>query len=56
MKGVIRGQHLITHAYTIVTEFGMTTYIRCIRAVVLSQNKTFLQCVCEDGYQSRRKK
>lgn len=56
MKGVIRSQHLITHAYIIVAKFGVSTYIRCVKAVVLSQNKTFLQCVYEDGYQSVRRK
>ena len=46
MHGIITTRHLVTNASVIIHEFGMTTYLRCVAAAVLSRQKvTFLEMV-----------
>jgi hypothetical protein len=46
MYGVITTRHLIANAPTIIAEFGMRAYWRCIFTMMLSRRKvTFLECV-----------
>jgi hypothetical protein len=44
MRGVIRTQHLFTHARLIVREFGLRAYLRCVMHAVLAPRRgTFLR-------------
>ncbi|MBI3178985.1 MAG: hypothetical protein HYZ27_04950 [Deltaproteobacteria bacterium] len=46
MHGIITTRHLVTNAPTIIHEFGMVAYMRCLFAAVLSRREvTFLECV-----------
>jgi hypothetical protein len=46
MIGVVKTRHLITHPRTIVHEFGMGCYLRCVwRTVAKRGPVTFLECV-----------
>lgn len=45
MRGVITGKDVIVHSLTIVREFGLPTYLRCLRAAVSSKPSTFLEVV-----------
>jgi hypothetical protein len=44
MDGSITSKHLFSHAMTIVREFGPRCYLRCLKAVLLGERKTFLDC------------
>ncbi len=44
MNGSITGRHIIFHPYLIVREFGTLCYLRCIKAMLLREHKTFLDC------------
>gem|GEM_PF-3313548 len=47
MKGLIRKRHLILNAHTIIQEFGLRCYLRCIKNTMLHSKKvTFLQMAC----------
>jgi len=51
MQGFITTRHLFTHATIIVGEFGLRTYLRCIRRCLFSSKPaTFLSCVCIDAH------
>ncbi len=46
MRGIITTRHLVTNAPTIIHEFGMVAYMRCVAAAVLSKREvTFLEVV-----------
>ena len=46
MRGLITTKHLMTNAATIIHEFGVGAYLRCLAAAVLSRREvTFLECV-----------
>ncbi len=46
MRGLITTRHLVTNAPTIINEFGMKAYMRCVAACVLSKRHvTFLEVV-----------
>ena len=46
MRGIITTRHLVTNAPTIIHEFGMVAYLRCVRTALLSRRPvTFLECV-----------
>ena len=46
MQGLITTRHLLTNAPTIIHEFGLGAYLRCVAAVVTSRHEvTFLECV-----------
>jgi hypothetical protein len=45
MRGVITGKDVIVHTLTIVREFGLPTYLRCLRAAFSSKPSTFLLVV-----------
>lgn len=45
MRGVITGKDVIVHSLTIVREFGLPTYLRCLRAAVSAKPSTFLEVV-----------
>jgi hypothetical protein len=46
MRGIITTRHLVTNAPTIITEFGMAAYLRCLARTLLSRRPvTFLECV-----------
>ena len=52
MCGAITTRHLVTNAATIIVEFGMGAYLRCLSRVLLSRKPvTFLSCVtdCSGG-------
>jgi hypothetical protein len=44
MQGSITTRHVLSHAMTIVREFGPRCYLRCIRAVLFGRRTTFLDC------------
>jgi hypothetical protein len=44
MNGSITGRHVLTHSMIIVREFGARCYLRCIKAVLFREHKTFLDC------------
>lgn len=46
MRGIITTRHLVTNAPTIIHEFGVGAYLRCIRGVLSRRPVTFLECVC----------
>lgn len=43
MRGNIQGRHVFRHTLVIVREFGPMCYLRCIKAVLLRERKTFLE-------------
>lgn len=46
MRGLITTRSLVTHAPTIIQEFGVGAYVRCLAACLLSRREvTFLECV-----------
>ena len=46
MRGTITTRHLVINAPTIIHEFGMLAYMRCLLAAVVSRRDvTFLECV-----------
>ena len=46
MEGIITTRHLIVKAPTIIHEFGLLAYFRCVRTVLFGRKKvTFLECV-----------
>ena len=47
MHGLITTRHLVTCAPTIISEFGVRAYLRCISGLMRRGNGvTFLDCVC----------
>ena len=44
MTGNITGRHILRHPMVIVREFGARCYLRCLKAVLLCERKTFLDC------------
>jgi hypothetical protein len=46
MLGLVTSRHLVTQAMTIVSEFGLRTYLRCVGAVLSGRRCNFLQLVC----------
>jgi hypothetical protein len=44
MYGSITGRHVLVNSLLILREFGAGCYLRCIKAVVLRQRTTFLDC------------
>ena len=46
MRGIITTRHLVTNAPTIIHEFGVVAYVRCVAITLLSRRPvTFLECV-----------
>ena len=46
MQGLITTRHLVTNAPTIINEFGMAAYLRCLAACMFWRRKvTFLEMV-----------
>ena len=46
MRGLITSRHIVSKAPTIIHEFGMVAYMRCVAAAVLSKRDvTFLEVV-----------
>jgi hypothetical protein len=46
MRGLITSRHLVTNAPTIIQEFGMSAYLRCLAACLFSRRDvTFLEVV-----------
>lgn len=46
MRGLITTRHLVINAATIIQEFGLMAYLRCLRQVLLTRRHvTFLECV-----------
>lgn len=46
MRGLITTRNLVVNAPTIINEFGMSAYMRCLAAALLSRKDvTFLECV-----------
>jgi hypothetical protein len=47
MKGLITTRHLILNARTIIAEFGVGCYLRCLKNAVLHRGQcTFLESAC----------
>lgn len=44
MHGSITSRHVLSHAVVIVREFGAMCYLRCVKAVLLGERTTFLNC------------
>ncbi|MEZ4272151.1 MAG: hypothetical protein R3C68_12195 [Myxococcota bacterium] len=50
MRGTITTKHLVTNAPTIIHEFGVRAYLRCLSKVVTSRRPiTFLECMVRCG-------
>ncbi len=48
MKGLITTRHLILNARTIIAEFGVACYFRCLKNAVLHPGQcTFLESACK---------
>ncbi len=46
MHGLITTRHLFTCAPTIIVEFGVLAYLRCVGGVISSRGgTTFLDCI-----------
>ncbi len=45
MQGCITTRHLILRAPTIILEFGLVAYGRCVLSVLFRKKATFLECV-----------
>jgi hypothetical protein len=46
MRGIITTRHLVTNAPTIIAEFGVAAYFRCLtRTLLYKRPVTFLECV-----------
>jgi hypothetical protein len=46
MVGRIQSRHLLTHSPTIIHEFGIGCYFRCVwRTLVARRAVTFLECI-----------
>ena len=45
MRGVITTRHIFFNAKTIIAEFGLAAYARCLMACLANRRMTFLQCV-----------
>jgi hypothetical protein len=46
MKGLITTRHLILNARTIISEFGISAYFRCVKNVIIHRQTTFLESAC----------
>jgi hypothetical protein len=44
IQGLITANHLFRHPMLIVSGFGIGTYWRCCKAVMLRRRTTFLEC------------
>lgn len=50
MQGIITTRHLVTNAPTIINEFGIAAYMRCLAAALSSRRDvTFLEVVMSMG-------
>jgi hypothetical protein len=46
MRGLITTKHLLVNASTIVQEFGVLAYLRCLQLALFSGRRvTFLECI-----------
>lgn len=46
MRGLITTKHLLLNASTIVQEFGLLAYLKCIYSVLCGPRRvTFLECI-----------
>lgn len=46
MRGLITTRHLVLNASTIVQEFGLLAYLRCLGMALFSRRPvTFLECI-----------
>jgi hypothetical protein len=44
VTGCIKGKDVLANSVTIVREFGAGCYLRCLKALLLRQRRTFLDC------------
>jgi hypothetical protein len=44
VTGTITGRNILLHPLMIVREFGVRCYARCLKAMLLRERKTFLDC------------
>ena len=44
IQGLITTNHVLRHPVLIVSSFGLATYLRCCKAIVLRRPTTFLAC------------
>ncbi len=44
MQGHITGRHVLRHPLVVMREFGPLCFLRCLKAMVLRERKTFLDC------------
>lgn len=44
MTGNITDRHVLLHSVMIVRAFGARCYLRCLKAMLLRERKTFLEC------------
>lgn len=48
MGGAITTRHLLTQAPTIINEFGVGAYLKCVCRTMFSRKEvTFLECTCQ---------
>ena len=45
IQGLITTKHVFRHSVLIISEFGLPTFLRCVRAVIGGQPTTFLALV-----------
>lgn len=45
MRGLITGKDVVLHTCTIIRLWGLTTYVRCLRAALSRRPSTFLAVV-----------
>lgn len=45
MRGVITTRNLLANAPTIIQEFGVLCYMKCVAAAFSRRDVTFLECV-----------
>lgn len=49
IAGVITGKEVLVHAPAIIWNFGLATYLRCLRALAAKRPTTFLALVFADA-------
>jgi hypothetical protein len=45
IQGVVRSNEVLWHAGTILRNYGVRRYLRCLRAVFWRRNMTFLELI-----------
>jgi len=46
MQGYITGRHVVRYAFTIIRDFGLGCWLRCLAALLSAHPTTFLAVAC----------